>query len=174
VGEISLFLGGAKSGKTRLALSAAERLDPPRFYLATAQGLDGEMRTRIARHQAERGPSWRTLEEPLDLAGALARAQEDRVVLLDCLTLWLSNMMGQGLGSLSFAPYLSALESFVALALLRNGPVIVVSNEVGGGIVPMDPVSRFFRDISGLCHQRLAAAAAEVFFVAAGLPLRLK
>jgi adenosylcobinamide kinase/adenosylcobinamide-phosphate guanylyltransferase len=174
LGEISFYLGGAKSGKTGLALRAAEQFAAPRFYLATAQALDGEMEERIARHRAERGEGWRTIEEPLDLAAGLGRAPETSAVLVDCLTLWLSNMLGSLPEGTSFGPYMEALERFVALASARPGPAVVVSNEVGGGIVPMDGVSRFFRDVSGLAHQRLAGAADRVFFVAAGLPLRLK
>ncbi|MDR0355269.1 MAG: bifunctional adenosylcobinamide kinase/adenosylcobinamide-phosphate guanylyltransferase [Deltaproteobacteria bacterium] len=171
---MTFFLGGAKSGKTKAALAAAETFPAPRYYLATAQPLDDEMRLRIDRHKAERGPDWRTIEEPLFLARALAEAREDSVVLLDCLTLWLSNVMGRTPDSYEAEPILSQFDEFLDLAKKRPGPVVVVSNEVGGGIVPLDPLSRHFRDLSGLIHQRLAEAADNVTFVAAGLPLKLK
>jgi adenosylcobinamide kinase/adenosylcobinamide-phosphate guanylyltransferase len=174
VGEISFFLGGAKSGKTRLALQNANNYAPPRFYLATAQPLDQEMQLRISRHQEERGVDWRTIEEPVDLAQALTKAPETSAVMVDCLTLWLSNLLGIYPLETSFEPVMEALNRFLELALSRPGPVIVVSNEVGGGIVPMESLARYFRDLSGLIHQRLAEVATNVFFVTAGLSLRLK
>ncbi|MDR2366953.1 MAG: bifunctional adenosylcobinamide kinase/adenosylcobinamide-phosphate guanylyltransferase [Deltaproteobacteria bacterium] len=174
MGDIILYLGGAKSGKTRAALAHAETYPPPRYYLATAEALDGEMADRIARHQAERGPTWRTVEEPLDLPAGLARAEPGAPVLLDCLTLWLSNLMGLDPGSRDTDAPLAKVDALAEAAAKRPGPVIMVSNEVGGGLVPMDPVSRYFRDLSGLTHQRLAKIATSVFLVTAGLSQRLK
>jgi adenosylcobinamide kinase/adenosylcobinamide-phosphate guanylyltransferase len=174
VGQITFFLGGAKSGKTRAALRAALDFEPPRFYLATAQALDGEMARRISNHQAERGSDWRTIEEPLDLTLGLAQAEPQAVVLLDCLTLWMSNRLGLRPDDFNPDHCLAALEGFLAAAERRDGPVIIVSSEVGGGLVPMDEMSRFFRDLSGLAHQLIARRAQSVFLVTAGLALKLK
>ncbi|MEW5722838.1 MAG: bifunctional adenosylcobinamide kinase/adenosylcobinamide-phosphate guanylyltransferase [Thermodesulfobacteriota bacterium] len=174
MGEITLVLGGAKSGKTAWALNRAGAYPEPRVYLATAEARDAEMAERIRRHQAERGPGWRTAEAPLDPAGFLRNlAQGDTsVVLLDCLTLWLSNLMaGMGLTADQAA---AGVRDLVAAAVSAPAPVIIVSNEVGLGIVPENRLARDFRDASGLGHQILARAAAEVFFVAAGLALKLK
>lgn len=173
MGDIVLYLGGAKSGKTRAALAAAEAFEPPRYYLATAEALDDEMRARILAHQAERGPDWRTVEEPLDPAAAIAALPSKGPVLVDCLTLWLSNLFGNKPG-LDASAFLSEIDRLCEAADNRQGATIIVSNEVGGGLVPMDPLSRMFRDLSGLAHQRLAAKAAGVFLVVAGLPMRLK
>ncbi|MDR3203265.1 MAG: bifunctional adenosylcobinamide kinase/adenosylcobinamide-phosphate guanylyltransferase [Deltaproteobacteria bacterium] len=171
MGEIILFLGGAKSGKTKAALAAAEAYNPPRYYLATALALDQEMRDKISRHQKERGPDWQTIEEPIELAAALLK-RAPNLVLIDCLTLWLTNLLTKL--KLSNESFMDKVEELIRVALERAGPVVIVSNEVGGGIVPMEPLSRFFRDICGLAHQRLAAAASSVFFVNAGLCLKLK
>lgn len=174
MGEIILILGGAKSGKSSLALARCDAYPPTRIYLATAEARDGEMADRIARHQAERGPEWLTLEEPLDPAGALRHLAPDSasVVLLDCLTLWLSNLLG-GLG-LSVDETADRCRELVRAALAAPCPVIMVSNEVGQGIVPDNRLARDFRDASGLAHQIVARSASEVLFVTAGLAQRLK
>jgi adenosylcobinamide kinase/adenosylcobinamide-phosphate guanylyltransferase len=174
MGEITLYLGGAKSGKTRAALAMAETCPPPRYYLATAEALDAEMAQRIANHRAERGPDWRTIEEPLDLLKGLGQAEPGSPVLLDCLTLWLSNAIGQDPDGRDFDAILERLGAFLGGAAKRAGPLIIVSNEVGGGLVPIDPVSRFFRDISGLAHQMIAKEADSVYLVTAGISQRLK
>ncbi|MDR1656233.1 MAG: bifunctional adenosylcobinamide kinase/adenosylcobinamide-phosphate guanylyltransferase [Deltaproteobacteria bacterium] len=174
MGEIVLFLGGAKSGKTRAALTLVESLAPPRYYLATAEPLDAEMYLRIQNHRAERGPDWQTVEEPLEPAGALALIPDDRPVLLDCLTLWFSNLMGRRPGLLDPAPFLADVDRLAASALARGGVTVIVSNDVGGGLVPMEPSLRFFRDLSGLAHQRLAAQASAVYMVNAGLSWKIK
>ena len=173
MGAVILYLGGAKSGKTRAALAAAEACAPPRYYLATAQALDGEMAARIKAHQAERGPDWRTVEEPLDPARAIGDLPSGGPVLMDCLTLWLANLMGEN-GDLEAGRFLSEIDRLIEAAEKRSDPLIIVSNEVGGGLVPMEPISRLFRDLSGLAHQRIASKAAEVHLIVAGLPLRLK
>ena len=168
--SIALILGGARSGKSRHAegLVAASGLQP--VYLATGQAFDGEMRERIAGHQARRPPPWRTVEEPLALAQALAReAAPDRALLVDCLTLWVTNlMMAERDAEAEFA----ALAAVLARPL--PGRVVLVSNEVGLSIVPENPMARRFRDLAGLLHQEIARIADEVCFVAAGLPLTLK
>lgn len=163
-----LVLGGARSGKTRHALACAEALGPDRVMIATAEAGDAEMAERIARHRAERGPGWRTIEAPLDLADALAAAGPADAILIDCLTLWLSNLMLAGRD-----PEAETATLIGALAK-APAPVILVSNEVGMGLVPETPLGRSFRDAQGRLNQRIAAAAAAADFVAAGLPLALK
>jgi adenosylcobinamide kinase / adenosylcobinamide-phosphate guanylyltransferase len=164
-----LVLGGARSGKSRFAQARAEALPGDLLYLATAQALDEEMEDRIARHRDDRGPRWSTLDVPLDLPAAiLANAAPGRVLLIDCLTLWTSNLM---FAERDLDAETEALASAVAQA---NGPVILVANEVGLGIVPDNALARRFRDAAGRLNQAVAAVADEVQFVAAGLPLKLK
>lgn len=163
----TLVLGGARSGKS--AYAEGLLAGAPALYLATAQALDGEMAERIAHHAARRGPGWTTREEPLDLPGALAAALDPaRPVLVDCLTLWLSNLM--------FAQRDIDAETQRLCAVLENpaGPVVLVSNEVGMGLVPETPLGRRFRDHQGRLNQRVAHICRRVVFVAAGLPLILK
>jgi adenosylcobinamide kinase/adenosylcobinamide-phosphate guanylyltransferase len=174
LGDIIVYLGGAKSGKTLAALSKTSSYPAPRYYLATAQALDSEMADRIKKHQAERGPDWQTIEEPLELVSALEKVPGQSPVMLDCLTLWLTNLMGRWPDCCDTAPFLAEQYKLVEAAAARQGPLIIVSNEVGGGVVPMEAVSRFFRDLCGLSHQFLAKAASEVYMVIAGLPLKLK
>jgi adenosylcobinamide kinase/adenosylcobinamide-phosphate guanylyltransferase len=162
----TLFLGGARSGKSRIAQAAAEAFPGRLTYLATGQAGDAEMAARIAHHRAERGPRWQTVECPIALADAVA-AVTDGIVMIDCLTLWLSNLM---LGGHDIADHTAALRA--ALAATRR-PVMIVSNEVGLGIVPEHPLGRAFRDEAGRLNQAVAADADRVFFVAAGLVLPL-
>lgn len=164
-----LVLGGARSGKTRYALDLAERTAGPLVYLATAEMRDAEMRGRIARHRAERGPRWRTVEEPLDLAGALGRhADAEGAILVDCLTLWLGNLMEAGLDTGAEG------ERLARLLPALPGRILLVSNEVGLGIVPDNALARRFRDEAGRLHQALAARADHVVFMVAGLPMTVK
>ncbi|QAY77513.1 bifunctional adenosylcobinamide kinase/adenosylcobinamide-phosphate guanylyltransferase [Sphingosinicella sp. BN140058] len=162
-------LGGARSGKSRYALERAEARGLEPVFIATAQAFDAEMRERIALHQAERSGAWTSIEAPLALTGAIERtASPHRIVLVDCLTLWVSNLMLAGQDSATaFVGLVSALDK-------RAGPVILVSDEVGLGIVPDNKLARDFRDLAGTLNQRVAAVADEVQFVAAGLPLRMK
>ncbi|MCB2189572.1 MAG: bifunctional adenosylcobinamide kinase/adenosylcobinamide-phosphate guanylyltransferase [Deltaproteobacteria bacterium] len=171
--EHVLILGGAKSGKTGLALSLAEAASGELVYLATAQAYDQEMVERISRHQAERGPAWCTVEEPLALVETLRRLdQPGLVVLVDCLTLWMSNLMTQadldeeGVGARA-RELAEALPGLVA-------KVILVGNEVGLGIVPDNALARRFRDQAGALNQALARVAGRVVLVVAGLPQYLK
>ena len=160
------MLGGARSGKSAHAeaLVLGSGLQP--VYVATAQALDGEMAARIEHHRARRGAAWRTVEAPLELAATVADlAAAERAVLVDCLTLWLTNLMLAGRDV--------EAEGSRLLAAAR-GPVVLVSNEVGLGIVPLDALSRAFVDHAGRLHQRLGAVVDRVRFVAAGLPLDLK
>lgn len=164
-----LVIGGARSGKSRFALARAESLGIPRIFVATAEARDDEMRARIARHRSERGPGWRTIEEPADVAGVLRRAVSG-VLLVDCLTLWLANRMGDR----SDADVGPATDDLVAALGTRRAAVIVVSNEVGLGIVPDNVLARAFRDAAGFVNRRVAEIADEVHLLVAGIPLRIK
>lgn len=169
---ILLVLGGARSGKSAYAeaRALALRKSPAKAaYLATAEARDGEMRARIAVHRARRGGMWTTHEEPLDLPGAVAKlAKAGAPVLVDCLTLWLSNLIGAG------ADVAAESDRLCAALSRAKGPVVLVSNEVGLGIVPDNRLAREFRDAAGRLHQAVGAVASHVVFVAAGLPLFLK
>lgn len=167
--RLTLVLGGARSGKSRRALGLAQAHAGDLVFIATAQAFDAEMAERIARHQAERDPRWRTLEAPLDLAGALtAECSPGSLVLVDCLTLWLSNVLLAD-GDVDFHS-----ERLVAAAMAAAGSIIFVSNEVGFGIVPETPLGRAFRDHQGRLNQAMAAACDRVELVVAGLPVVLK
>lgn len=170
---IHLILGAARSGKSRYGESLAAQTGAPVCYLASAQALDDEMRQRIARHRQQRPAHWHTIEEPLHLAQALARLsieQPKALVLVDCLTLWVSNCL------LHDNPNLWPQEREAFLTQLRQSqqPVLLISNEVGAGIVPMGELSRRFVDETGWLHQDLAAMAERVSLVVAGIPLTIK
>jgi len=168
---LTLVIGGARSGKSALAerLVLDTRGAVPSHYIATAQAFDDEMVARIATHRASRADAgWVTLEAPLDLAGALASVPDAAPVLIDCLTLWLSNHM---LADSDLTDETATLEAALAA---RRAPVVAVANEVGLGIVPDNALARRFRDAAGRLNQRLAARAGRVVFVAAGLPMVLK
>jgi adenosylcobinamide kinase/adenosylcobinamide-phosphate guanylyltransferase len=165
---VTLVLGGARSGKSLYAEQIIGERGPG-LYLATAEAGDDEMAERIRRHRARRGPGWETLEEPLDLSEAISRsASPDRPILVDCLTLWLSNLLG------AERDVDAAIHDLLAILECPNGPVVLVSNEVGFGIVPATPLGRIFRDHAGRLNQAAAAIAGRVVLVAAGLPLILK
>lgn len=168
----ALILGGARSGKSRYALDLADTFPPPRLYMATAEAGDEEMAARIAQHRRERGEGWDTVEAPLDLTGALGRAQERyQVILVDCLTLWLSNwLLREG----DRAEIQRVCRELTTVVENTSTPTILVSNEVGWGIVPENPLAREFRDRAGWLHQLLAAAADLVVLLVAGLPLIVK
>jgi len=168
----TFVVGGARSGKSTFALKLAESAGPVRLYVATAQALDAEMQERIRTHRADRGSGWDTLEEPTGVAAAVSRSAENYpVVLIDCLTLWLSNLIASGLDD---SGVLGEVDGLVAACAGAGAQVIAVSNEVGLGIVPGDPLSRRFRDLSGAMNQKMAEAASAVYFVASGMPLKMK
>ncbi len=169
IAKTSFYLGGARSGKSRIAQEHAEQLSSSRVYVATAQALDDEMAARIAHHQQDRHEGWTTVEAPLELGNAVRTSStNENVVVIDCLTLWLSNLM-------HLEHNLN--EAYVDLeGALKHapGPVLLVSNEVGLGLVPETPLGRAFRDEQGRLNQRIAKLADHVVFVAAGLTLPLK
>lgn len=170
--RLALVLGGARSGKSRYALDLAGTFPSPRLYMATAEAGDEEMRARIAQHRRTRGEGWDTVEAPLDLAAALGRAEgRYKVILVDCLTLWLSNWLIRGGDRAELERVCGELAAEVEKA---TTPTILVSNEVGWGIVPDNPLAREFRDRAGWLHQLLSAAADLVVLLVAGLPLILK
>jgi adenosylcobinamide kinase/adenosylcobinamide-phosphate guanylyltransferase len=165
-----LVLGGARSGKTGFAEQLAMRAGSSPVYLATAEALDGEMRERVRTHQQQRAGRFETIEEPLALSETLIRVSRDYdVILVDCLTLWITNLLGAG------ADVAVAVEELVAtLGEIQDSRIILVSNEVGLGIVPDNAMARSFRDLAGSTHQRLAEICEDVYFIVAGLPMVLK
>ncbi|WP_374310399.1 bifunctional adenosylcobinamide kinase/adenosylcobinamide-phosphate guanylyltransferase [Dongia sp.] len=166
---ITLVLGGARSGKSRYAEEVLDRHTGARTYIATAEIRDDEMAARVKLHQSRRDPDWRLVEEPLELAQAIvAETEKGAAVLVDCLTLWLTNVM---LAERDVVAQCDALETALGQC---GGPLIFVANEVGLGIVPDNKLARDFRDAAGRLNQRIAACADHVLFVAAGLPLILK
>ncbi len=170
---IHLVLGGAKSGKSDFALAEAERLSADRVFLATAEALDAEMAARIEDHQRRRGPGWRTIEAPLDLEAALTRQDSaDRTFVVDCVTVWLSNLMTRA--GLDPEAALDRAKRLAGLLPDLAADVVLVANEVGWGLVPADELSRAWRDLAGRTNQLLARAADRVTLVVAGQPLTLK
>jgi adenosylcobinamide kinase/adenosylcobinamide-phosphate guanylyltransferase len=165
---LTLVVGGARSGKSAFAERLVTATARPRRYIATAEAWDDEMRDRIARHRADRGPGWLTIDAPLDLCTALAQARPEEAVLVDCATLWLTNHL------LAEHDLPAETDRLTAALAACPAPVVVVSNEVGMGIVPDNALARRFRDAQGRLNQRLAAEAALVVTVMAGLPLPLK
>jgi len=166
---VTLVLGGARSGKSRHAQALAEANGGELVYLATAEPIDAEMTERIARHRADRGPRWRLVEVPLDLPTTIAReAEAGRVLVVDCLTVWLANLMHH---DLALDGMFDALDTSLAEAPAK---IFLVSNEVGLGIVPGTPLGRLFRDEAGRLNARIAARATTVTLMVAGLPHQLK
>jgi adenosylcobinamide kinase / adenosylcobinamide-phosphate guanylyltransferase len=166
--HLTLVLGGARSGKSQYAENLMAALQPPWTFVATAEPGDAEMAERIAAHRLRRGKNWRTVEALLDLSAALAALSGDAPTMVDCLTLWLSNRL---LAGADLEVEIARLEA--ALDSLR-GPVVVVSNEVGFGIVPDNELARRFRDAQGRLNQRMAARADRVVLMVAGLPVVVK
>jgi adenosyl cobinamide kinase/adenosyl cobinamide phosphate guanylyltransferase len=165
--RLTLVLGGARSGKSRFAEDLLGTLPAPRIYIATAEALDGEMAARIAEHRARRDPAWQTVEAARDLGAAISAAH-NASVLVDCLTLWLSNLM------LADADLDAATASLENALIRAQGRTVLVANEVGLGIVPDNALARKFRDAAGRLNQRIAARADRVVMLVAGIPLEVK
>ena len=179
---ITLVLGGARSGKSAYAEQLAQELMQPVVYIATATAGDAEMAARIAHHRARRPAAWRTVEAPIDLAGALQlHAAAGTCVLVDCLTLWLSNLLFDGgmhypeNGPINPGPqFVQRRDALLDTLPQLPGTIILVSNEIGFGVTPMGAVSRFFVDEAGRLHQRIAALAQQVRLIVAGCPVAVK
>jgi adenosyl cobinamide kinase/adenosyl cobinamide phosphate guanylyltransferase len=165
---LTLVLGGARSGKSRYAEQTVMASPAPWIYVATAEAFDGEMTARIAEHRGRRGGQWQTVEAPLDLAAAIANAPSSQAVLVDCLTLWLNNLMYKE------RDIDAETERLEAALAERQAATVLVSNEVGSGIVPDNAVARRFRDLQGRLNQRIAARAGRVVLLVAGLPMFVK
>jgi adenosylcobinamide kinase / adenosylcobinamide-phosphate guanylyltransferase len=165
--RLTLVIGGARSGKSRYAETLITAQPPPWTYAATGEALDAEMAARIGAHRARRGAGWTTVEVPRDLAATLT-AQGNAPILIDCLTLWLSNLM------MANAPVDAEFDRLEQALAKVEAPVVLVANEVGSGIVPDNALARRFRDLQGVLNQRIAAQADHVVMVVAGLPLFLK
>ena len=167
-GLVTLVLGGARSGKSRYAEALIAKSPKPWVYVATAEARDDEMAQRIAAHKARRAEGWQTIEAPHDLPDALRSAPADAAVLVDCLTLWLSNLME---GSFDIDAQIARLQEALKG---RTGPTVLVSNEVGLSIVPDNALARRFRDLQGVLNQRMAAIAPRVVMMVAGIPIAVK
>lgn len=167
-GSLTFVLGGARSGKSTHAETLISALPPPWTYIATAQAFDDEMGERIALHRGRRDDRWHTIDAPLDLAGAIEAVPDGRPVLIDCLTLWLSNHL------LAEHDIEAECRRLAKVLSKPRGPWFAVSNEVGLGIVPDNPLGRRFRDAQGRLNQMVAAEAQSVLFMVAGLPMRVK
>jgi adenosyl cobinamide kinase/adenosyl cobinamide phosphate guanylyltransferase len=162
---MTLLLGGARSGKSTMATSMARRLEGPVGLIATAQGLDDEMSARITRHRETRPDDWVVVEEPLDLKGAVASFERERPLVIDCLTLWVSNLMGEGVDGSHIEDLAVATADTAAT---RVGTTIVVTNEVGSGIVPVNALARGYRDLLGVVNSRWAERSDRVLLMVAG------
>ncbi|MFS4439124.1 bifunctional adenosylcobinamide kinase/adenosylcobinamide-phosphate guanylyltransferase [Paracoccaceae bacterium GXU_MW_L88] len=167
MGKSILITGGARSGKSTLAERMTLDLGPRAIYIATAEAHDGEMAARIARHRARRGPEWETVTAPMDIVGAL-EASDGAPRLVDCLTLWLTNLMLGG------ADWEAETEALIRALPDQTAPVIFVTNEVGAGIVPENKLAREFRDAAGLMNQRVARVCDAVWLSVAGYPVKVK
>ena len=170
--KLILITGGCRSGKSQFALDYANRHFHKKLYLATCEALDEEMVKRIEHHKKRRGPDWQTVEEPIKIAEAIRQHENDmEVILLDCVTLWLSNLLMRQESDHEIMNEVSRLMDTV-----KQGQTsfIFVSNEVGMGIVPVEPLGRRFRDLSGMANQKIAEAAQTVIFMVSGIPIFLK
>ncbi len=166
-----LVLGGARSGKSAYALELAGSFSKGKLFIATAEALDDEMRERIAEHKKDRGSAWTTVEEPTEIIEVIAKNKEAGLILIDCVTLWLTNLMEKGLTDADILKEVSWLSSAIKETV---GAVIIVSNELGLSIVSENPLGRRFTDLSGRANQILAKAVDEVYFITAGLSTKLK
>ncbi len=183
--RITFIIGGAKSGKSTFALQEASRIKGEKTFIATAEALDDEMKERIRRHRVERGSEWNTCEEPLNIVSVLLGIKDQcNAIVLDCLTIWLSNVLlraqerESGLQG-SAEDIQGFIDSLVSLNNDRpttddEGRLFIVSNEVGSGIVPDNKLARQFRDLAGTLNQKIAEIAREVYLVTAGIPVKIK
>jgi adenosylcobinamide kinase/adenosylcobinamide-phosphate guanylyltransferase len=183
--KITFVIGGARSGKSSFVLNEVSKLEGTRAYVATGEALDDEMLDRISKHKEDRGPEWNTYEEPLDIAKVITDINDTyRVVVIDCLTLWLSNVLirAQSTEHRTQTTEKSMQELIEALKCFKNpsrvtrhaSRLFIVSNELGMGIVPENAMAREFRDLTGFLNQKVAAIADEVFLVTAGIPMKIK
>jgi adenosylcobinamide kinase / adenosylcobinamide-phosphate guanylyltransferase len=171
--RLTLITGPARSGKTRLAVQWAHTYPQPRAYIATAQNLDQEMDERIRKHKEERKSAFLTFEEPLSLTPCLKEITGNfSIVLVDCLTLWVSNLLGESGKDGRYVRQTTA--DFLDLLKTLETPMILIGNEVGWGIVPDNPLARTFRDVSGRLNQEIAGIADQVILMVAGIPLVVK
>jgi adenosylcobinamide kinase / adenosylcobinamide-phosphate guanylyltransferase len=167
-----LITGGCRSGKSRFASDFANQHFSKKLYLATCEALDEEMAQRIEHHKKMRGPEWQTLEEPVKIVEGIRQYEDGvEVILLDCITLWLSNLLTKGNTDLKI---MDEINRFVEMIKQTPASLVIVSNEVGMGIVPVDPLGRRFRDLSGMANQRIAQVAETVIFMVSGIPIFLK
>jgi len=170
--KLIFVTGGCRSGKSQYALDYANRHFSKKIYLATCEAIDDEMIQRVETHKRLRGPEWLTIEEPVEIIDRIKQYSDNaEVILLDCLTLWLSNLLLRGNNDLKM---MEEIEGFLHPLRERRISVIIVSNEVGMGIVPADPLSRRFRDLSGMANQKIAEVADTVVFMVSGMPVFLK
>jgi adenosylcobinamide kinase/adenosylcobinamide-phosphate guanylyltransferase len=183
--KIIFITGGARSGKSSFALKEASGINGPKAYIATAEALDDEMKKRIENHRRDRGDDWDTFEEPLKVSDTLSKIDNKyEAIVLDCLTLWLSNIMHQkknpGFSNLYLEEKIKELVDAIKKSkdpspVTHHGlRLYIVSNEVGMGIVPDNPLAREFRDLAGSLNQKVAEAADEVFLVTSGIPIKIK
>jgi adenosylcobinamide kinase/adenosylcobinamide-phosphate guanylyltransferase len=175
--KITFIIGGARSGKSSFALKEASKVSGQKAYLATAEALDGEMKDRIEKHKAERGNDWDTFEEPVKISDVILNLNDkNSAVLLDCLTIWLSNILirAESAGPGHESPEESIHKFIDSLKRLNDLKLFIVSNEVGAGIVPENKLARRFRDLAGTLNQKVAEIADEVYMVTAGIPVKIK
>jgi adenosylcobinamide kinase/adenosylcobinamide-phosphate guanylyltransferase len=170
--RIVFITGGARSGKSEFALKTAEKMGKKKAYIATAESLDDEMRDRIEMHRKQRGNEWHTIEEPRNLAKVFKSLQSGYdIAIVDCLTLWISNLMGDGLTDEAILKKADTISNTVDKVKCS---IIFVSNEVGMGIVPENPLARRFRDVAGKVNQTIASISDEVYYMVAGIPVKIK
>ncbi|CAA6679503.1 MULTISPECIES: bifunctional adenosylcobinamide kinase/adenosylcobinamide-phosphate guanylyltransferase [unclassified Lentimonas] len=169
---VTLVTGGCRSGKSRFAEELACQAQTPRCYIATAEIFDEEMRARVDLHRAQRGEAYETVEAPIDLAGAITAVPEaTQVILVDCLTVWLGNLMHH---KEDFSEHCAEVQALLEVLKAPPCPIVFVTNELGMGLVPETSMGRRFRDVAGRLNQQVAALANEAFFIVSGLPLKLK
>ncbi len=170
--KLIFITGGARSGKSRFALNYANRNFSEKLYLATSEILDQEMAKRVENHKKMRGPEWKTLEEPLHIADQINKyGDKVEVILLDCITLWLSNLLTRGIGE---EDIINEIDRLINSLRGNQTSFIIVSNEVGMGIVPAEPIGRRFRDLQGMTNQKIAQIADIVILMVSGIPIFLK